>query len=91
MLSAIGFADLWLDANALAGGCGLFTLTTYIFLYTPLKGRSAICTTVDAIPGAMPPLIGYAAAHGTLDAAGFALFLILFVWRFPHFYAIAWM
>src|SRR5712692_4196777 len=77
--------------NALAAALGLFTLATYIFLYTPLKQRSAVCTTVGALPGAMPPLIGYAAASGSLDAAALALFLIMFVWQFPHFYAIAWM
>jgi protoheme IX farnesyltransferase len=90
-LSVAGFADLWIGANALAAALGLFTLATYIFLYTPLKRRSAVCTTVGALPGAMPPLIGYAAASGILDAGALALFLILFVWQFPHFYAIAWM
>jgi protoheme IX farnesyltransferase len=91
VLSMAGFADLWFGTNALAAGLGLFTLATYIFLYTPLKRRSAVCTTVGALPGAMPPLIGYAAASGCLDAWALALFLILFVWQFPHFYAIAWM
>ncbi len=90
-LSVSGFADLWLGTNPLAAGLGLFTLATYIFLYTPLKRRSAVCTTVGALPGAMPPLIGYAAASGILDSGALALFLILFVWQFPHFYAIAWM
>jgi protoheme IX farnesyltransferase len=60
-------------------------------VYTPLKPRSPACTTVGALPGAMPPLIRYAAASGHLDAGALALFLILFVWQFPHFYAIAWM
>ncbi len=64
---------------------------TYIFLYTPLKRRSAACTTVGALPGAMPPLIGYAVASGALDARALTLFLSLFVWQFPPFYAIAWM
>jgi len=91
LLSVAGFADLWLGTNALAAALGLFTLATYIFLYTPLKRRSAACTTVGALPGAMPPLIGYAAASGGLDAGAVALFLILYVWQFPHFYAIAWM
>jgi protoheme IX farnesyltransferase len=90
-LSVAGFADLWFGANTLAAALGFFTLATYIFLYTPLKRRSAVCTTVGALPGAMPPLIGYAAASGVLDSGGLALFLILFVWQFPHFYAIAWM
>jgi heme o synthase len=91
LLSVAGFVDLWLGTNALAAALGLFTLATYIFLYTPLKRRSAACTTVGALPGAMPPLIGFAAANGVLDAGALALFLILFVWQFPHFYAIAWM
>src|SRR6201999_2650271 len=81
----------WLETNALAAALALFTLVSYIFLYTPLKRRSAVCTTVGALPGAMPPVIGFAAASGVLNAWALALFLILFVWQFPHFYAIAWM
>jgi protoheme IX farnesyltransferase len=91
LLSTAGFAELWLGANALTAALGLFTLLSYILAYTPLKRRSQACTTVGALPGAMPPLIGYAAASGGLDARALALFLILFVWQFPHFYAIAWM
>jgi protoheme IX farnesyltransferase len=90
-LSTAGFAELWLGTNALAAGLGLFTLLSYMLVYTPLKRRSTACTTVGALPGAMPPLIGYAAASGNLDAQALALFVILFVWQFPHFYAIAWM
>jgi protoheme IX farnesyltransferase len=90
-LSAAGFAELWFGTNALGAALGLFTLVSYMFVYTPLKRRSSACTTVGALPGAMPPLIGYAAANGELDAGALALFLILFVWQFPHFYAIAWM
>ena len=91
LLSTAGFVELWLGANALTAALGLFTLLSYILAYTPLKRRSQACTTVGALPGAMPPLIGYAAASGVLDARALALFLILFVWQFPHFYAIAWM
>lgn len=91
LLSTAGFVELWLGANALTAALGLFTLLSYILAYTPLKRRSQACTTVGALPGAMPPLIGYAAASGGLDARALALFLILFVWQFPHFYAIAWM
>ncbi len=91
VLSAAGFTDLWYGTNSLAAGLGLFTLLIYMFVYTPLKQRSSVCTTVGALPGAMPPLIGYAAASGNLDTGALALFLILFVWQFPHFYAIAWM
>jgi protoheme IX farnesyltransferase len=90
-LSFIGFIWLWLGTNALAAMLGLFTLLTYLFLYTPLKTVSAASTTIGAVPGAMPPLIGFAAASGSLTLKALALFLILFVWQFPHFYAIAWM
>jgi heme o synthase len=90
LLSTAGFAELWFGTNAPAALLGLFTLLTYLLVYTPMKQRSAACTTVGALPGAMPPLIGYAASHGSLDVAAFALFCILFVWQFPHFYAIAW-
>lgn len=91
LLSAAGFGELWYGTNLLTGALGLFTLLTYLLIYTPLKRRSPICTTVGAIPGAMPPLIGYAAAGRGFDAGAGALFLILFVWQFPHFDAIAWM
>jgi protoheme IX farnesyltransferase len=83
--------ELSLGANLLTGLLGLFTLASYLFIYTPLKRRTPHSTTIGAIPGAMPPLIGFAAAHGTLTAEGWALFAILFLWQFPHFYAIAWM
>src|SRR5215467_11576772 len=91
ILSAAGFAELWFGTNLLTAGLGLFTLLSYLLLYTPLKQRSPICTTIGAIPGAMPPVIGYAAARGALDIQALALFLILFIWQFPHFDAIAWM
>ncbi len=91
VLSVIGSVELSLGANLLAGLLGLFTLVSYLFVYTPLKRRTPHSTTLGAIPGAMPPLIGYAAAHGSLTAEGWALFAILFLWQFPHFYAIAWM
>jgi len=77
--------------NALTALLGLFTLLSYLFIYTPLKQRSPHSTTIGAIPGAMPPLIGYAAASGTLTWEAWVLFAILFLWQFPHFYAIAWM
>lgn len=90
-ISVIGFVELVFAVNLLAGLLGLFTLLSYLFVYTPLKQRSPHSTTVGAIPGAMPPLIGYAAASGTLTWEAWALFAILFIWQFPHFYAIAWM
>ncbi len=90
-ISAAGFAELWIGANALAAMLGLFTLLCYLFVYTPLKQRSPHSTTIGSIPGAMPPLIGFAAASGTLTWDAWVLFAILFLWQFPHFYAIAWM
>ena len=91
VLSIIGFAELWLGANLLTALLGLFTEVSYLFLYTPMKRLSPHSTTIGAIPGAMPPLIGYAAAAGTLDWGAWVLYAILFLWQFPHFYAIAWM
>jgi protoheme IX farnesyltransferase len=91
LVSIGGFAELWFETNALTAMLGLFTLLSYLFVYTPLKRHSPMCTPVGAVPGAMPPLIGYAAARAHLDWAALALFAILFVWQFPHFYAIAWM
>src|SRR5580658_5352153 len=74
LLSIAGFAELWFGTNALAALLALATLLTYILIYSPMKQRSPACTTVGALPGAMPPLIGYAASHGNLDAAALALF-----------------
>jgi protoheme IX farnesyltransferase len=91
VLSLLGFFELALGVNLLTGALGLLTLTSYLFLYTPLKQRSPISTTVGALPGAMPPLIGYAAASGTLTVEAWTLYVILFLWQFPHFLAIAWM
>jgi heme o synthase len=91
LISVAGFIELFLAVNALTGWLGLFTLLSYLFVYTPLKQRSPHSTTIGAIPGAMPPLIGYAAASGTLTWDAWILFAILFIWQFPHFYAIAWM
>jgi protoheme IX farnesyltransferase len=90
-LSILGFVDLVVAVNPLAALCGLFTLATYLFFYTPLKQRSRHATTIGAFPGAMPPLIGYAGAAGTLTAEAWVLFGILFLWQFPHFLSIAWM
>jgi heme o synthase len=91
VLSALGFADLALAVNLLAAMWGLATLATYLLLYTPLKQRTRHATTIGAFPGAMPPLIGFAAASGGLSAQAWVLFAILFLWQFPHFLAIAWM
>jgi protoheme IX farnesyltransferase len=90
-LSIAGFVDLWLGCNLLTGLLGALTLASYLFLYTPLKQRTPLSTTVGAFPGAMPPMIGFAAAHGSITAEAWVLFAILFLWQFPHFYSIAWM
>jgi protoheme IX farnesyltransferase len=90
-LSVAGFADLWLGATPLAAWIGVFTIASYLWFYTPLKQRTWWSTTVGAIPGAMPPLMGYAAAAGHLTADAWVLATILFLWQFPHFYSIAWM
>jgi protoheme IX farnesyltransferase len=90
-LSVAGFVELWLGVNLLSGLIGAFTLASYLFLYTPMKQRTWWSTTVGAIPGAMPPMIGYAAAAGVITRESWVLFAILFLWQFPHFYSIAWM
>ncbi len=91
ILAALGYVQLWLGCNLLTANLGLFTLASYLFCYTPMKRLSPHSTTIGAIPGAMPPLIGFAAAAGILTWEAWALYAILFVWQFPHFYAIAWM
>jgi protoheme IX farnesyltransferase len=91
MLSAAGFAELTWGVNLISGLLGLLTLLWYLLLYTPLKQRSWLSTTIGAFPGAMPPMIGFTAAHGSLTAEAWVLFAILFLWQFPHFYSIAWM
>jgi protoheme IX farnesyltransferase len=92
LLSAAGAAYLVLAVNAIASLLAVFTLTSYLFVYTPLKRRTPLCTFVGAIPGAMPPLIGWAAATGSLASANaWILYSALFYWQFPHFMAIAWM
>jgi protoheme IX farnesyltransferase len=90
-LSTVGFVELYFGANPLTAGIGAFTLASYLFLYTPLKRRTWWSTTIGAIPGAMPPVIGFAAAAGTITNEAWVLFAILFLWQFPHFYSIAWM
>jgi heme o synthase len=83
---------LWLllAVNAIAALVALATTVLYLCAYTPLKTRTPLATAVGAIPGALPPLIGWAAARGSLSIGGWVLFAILFFWQFPHFMAIAW-
>ncbi len=90
-LALAGGLELGLGVNWLCSALGIATLLMYLCLYTPLKQKTWWSTTVGAVPGAMPPLIGYAAAAGKLTAEAWVLGAILFLWQFPHFYAIAWM
>jgi protoheme IX farnesyltransferase len=90
-LSVVGVAYLAAMTNGLASLLAALTLLSYLFLYTPLKRITPLCTLVGAIPGAAPPLIGSTAARGHLDAAAWMLFAIVFLWQFPHFMSIAWM
>ena len=91
VLALAGAAELAIWVNVLAALLGAFTLAAYLFVYTPMKSRTHFSTVVGALPGAMPPLMGYAAASGLLNREAWSLFFILFVWQFPHFLAIAWM
>lgn len=90
-LVASGELLLWLTVNVLSSVLALLTLLTYLLFYTPLKKRTPLCTLVGAFPGAMPPLIGWAAARGSLSLEAWVLYAMLFLWQFPHFLAIAWM
>jgi protoheme IX farnesyltransferase len=85
-----GVAWLALGVNVLTAGLGAATCLLYVFVYTPLKRITPLNTLVGAIPGAVPPLMGWAAVRGTLDPGGWALFAILAFWQLPHFLAIAW-
>jgi heme o synthase len=84
-------AYLALFVNVLTALLGLTVIAGYLFVYTPLKTRTSLCTALGAFPGAMPPLMGWAAARGEIDVSAWVLFAILFLWQFPHFLAIAWM
>ena len=89
-ISLIGIASLAVFVNLLTAFLGVLTLTAYIFVYTPLKTRTAFCTLIGAVPGAMPPMMGWTATRGEIDSVALAIFAILFLWQMPHFFAIAW-
>lgn len=89
-ISAAGALYLALAVNALTALLGVAALVMYVFLYTPLKRRTWWCTVVGAVPGAIPPMMGWAAVRGDLDVVAWILFGIVFLWQLPHFYAIAW-
>jgi heme o synthase len=91
-ISLLGFGTVYLAlaTNALATMLGVATSVLYLCAYTPLKRRTTLATFVGAFPGAVPPLIGWAAARGTLNIEAWFLYAVLFLWQFPHFDAIAW-
>ena len=91
VLAVAGSIYLAIAANLLASLLTILTLLTYLFVYTPLKRKTPLCVLVGAFPGAMPPLIGWAAASGRLNIEAWILYAIVFLWQFPHFMAIAWM
>ena len=86
-----GLALLAAGVNLLSAAVALTTLLTYAVIYTPLKRRTSFATVIGAIPGALPPVIGWAAARGSLSQGAWVLFAIVFLWQLPHFLAIAWM
>jgi protoheme IX farnesyltransferase len=90
-VSATGLLILAATANLLSAAVAFATLLTYVVVYTPLKRRTSLATVIGAIPGALPPVIGWAAARGSLSREAWTLFGIVFLWQLPHFLAIAWM
>ena len=91
VISSLGLVYLAMAVNPLTSFLGALTLVTYLFVYTPLKRVTTLNTAIGAIPGALPPLMGWTAARGQISGEGWALFAILFFWQLPHFLAIAWM
>jgi heme o synthase len=91
LLTVSGLATLLWLSGPLAAAVACATWASYLFAYTPLKRRTPLATLVGAVPGALPPVIGWAAARGSLDAGAFILFAILFLWQVPHFLAIGWL
>ncbi|HEU5255469.1 MAG TPA: heme o synthase [Vicinamibacterales bacterium] len=91
LLSAAGLIELTWKVNPLASAVAAATLVSYVFVYTPLKTRTSLSTLIGAVPGALPPVIGWAAATGTISIGAIVLFGIVFLWQMPHFLAIAWL
>jgi protoheme IX farnesyltransferase len=89
-ISVAGVAYLALFVNLLTAALGAATLAAYVLIYTPMKTRTRLCTLIGAFPGAAPPVMGWTAARGEVDAVALSLFAILFLWQMPHFFAIAW-
>ncbi|MBX7245292.1 MAG: heme o synthase [Candidatus Sumerlaeaceae bacterium] len=91
VLSLVGVLYLGFAVNLLSGALGAIALASYVLIYTPMKRVSSLCTIVGAVPGALPPVIGWAAAEGRLGFGALVLFTIMFLWQLPHFLAIGWM
>lgn len=91
VLSVLGVLVLWGTTNGLAASASAFTILSYCLAYTPMKRVSTFAVWVGAVPGAMPPIIGYAAATETIGLPALLAFAIMFVWQIPHFLAIAWL
>src|SRR6266851_7817364 len=91
LLSASGLVLLAMRANLTTAALAAATLVIYLAVYTPMKRRTPLATLIGAVPGALPPLIGWAASHGHISIGGAALFAIVCLWQIPHFMAIAWM
>ncbi len=91
LISSVGMIYLFLFVNHLTSLLSALTFLSYLFLYTPLKTRTWLCTIIGAVPGALPVTMGWAAATGSLSAGAWVLFGIVFLWQMPHFYAIGWM
>ncbi len=87
----LGIFILAIQCNLLAAAIALLTFTSYVFIYTPLKRTTTLCVIIGAVPGALPPVIGFAAASGTIPLEAWLLFAIVFVWQLPHVAAIAWL
>jgi protoheme IX farnesyltransferase len=90
-LSTTGLVELAVGVNLISAAMAALTLGSYVLVYTPLKRRSSLATLVGAVPGALPPVIGWVAATGTLTLPALVLFGIVFFWQMPHFLAIAWL
>ena len=91
VLALLGAVELALTTNWLAMAVALATLVSYVAIYTPLKRRTPWATLVGAVPGALPPVIGWTAARGSLDTEAWVLFGIVFLWQLPHFHALSWL
>lgn len=90
LVAITGILLLWICTNPLTTGLGILSMILYVFVYTPLKRVGPIAVFVGAIPGAMPPLLGWTAATGSISYEALIIFGIQFIWQFPHFWAIAW-